>query len=180
MPGAPSARARTLATVVRRFRAGIRPRSTRHQPVAGAPGEAGSLRSRFWDELVAGPRLALRDASTPVPEPRAQRVGFARSASDGQWVAKRELDAGAQGSGYPRPVSCARLRAAARRNTPTPRDRGRRAPLTRQRPPSHRRDAMPRVSGAHRARNAAEPRTGRVALAAVAAPIRTPGCAKPR
>ena len=127
MPGAPRARARTLATVVRRFRAGIRPRSTCHQPVAGAPGEAGSLRSRFWDELVADRRrseLALRDASTPVPEPRAQRAGFARSASDGRWVAKRELDAGAQGSGYPRPVSCARLRAAAPRNTPTPRDRG--------------------------------------------------------
>ena len=64
----------------------------------------------------------------------------------------------------------------ARRNTPTPRDRGRRAPLTRQRPPSHSRDAMPRrVSGAHRPRNAAKPRTGCVAFAAVAASFMGPG-----
>jgi len=33
---------------------------------------------------------------TPVPEPRAQRVGFARSVSDGLLVAKRQLDPGAQ------------------------------------------------------------------------------------
>jgi len=80
------------------------------QPVAGAPGEAGSLRSRFCvergDEVwCAHPSQNRERTPAPeprahtVPEPRAQRVGFARSASDGPWVAKREPDAGARAPG---------------------------------------------------------------------------------